>query len=483
MSEVKTRFAPSPTGRMHVGNLRTALYAYLIAKHAGGKFMLRIEDTDQERFMEGALDIIYRTLADTGLIHDEGPDKDGGVGPYVQSERNAQGIYLKYAKQLIEQGDAYYCFCDKERLESLRTTVAGKEIAIYDKHCLHLSKEEIEANLKAGKPYVIRINMPTEGTTTFHDEIYGNITVNNAELDDMILIKSDGYPTYNFANVIDDHLMGITHVVRGNEYLSSAPKYNRLYEAFGWEVPVYIHCPLITNEEHQKLSKRSGHSSYEDLLEQGFLREAIVNFVALLGWSPAGDTELFTLEELVKEFDYRRISKSPAVFDMVKLRWMNGEYMKKMDDGKFYEMALPYLKEVITRDLDFHKIAAMVKTRIEVFPDIRDHVDFFEAVPEYDRAMYNHKKMKCTEETSLNVLKEVQPLLSAQEDYSNDALFEMLSAYAKEHGYKIGYVMWPIRTALSGKQMTPAGATEILEVLGKEESLARIEKAIEKLSE
>lgn len=483
MSEVKTRFAPSPTGRMHVGNLRTALYAYLIAKHAGGKFMLRIEDTDQERFMEGALDIIYRTLADTGLIHDEGPDKDGGVGPYVQSERNAQGIYLKYAKQLIEQGDAYYCFCDKERLESLRTTVAGKEIAIYDKHCLHLSKEEIEANLKAGKPYVIRINMPTEGTTTFRDEIYGNITVNNAELDDMILIKSDGYPTYNFANVIDDHLMGITHVVRGNEYLSSAPKYNRLYEAFGWEVPVYIHCPLITNEEHQKLSKRSGHSSYEDLLEQGFLREAIVNFVALLGWSPAGDTELFTLEELVKEFDYRRISKSPAVFDMVKLRWMNGEYMKKMDDGKFYEMALPYLKEVITRDLDFHKIAAMVKTRIEVFPDIRDHVDFFEAVPEYDRAMYNHKKMKCTEETSLNVLKEVLPLLSAQEDYSNDALFEMLSAYAKEHGYKIGYVMWPIRTALSGKQMTPAGATEILEVLGKEESLARIEKAIEKLSE
>ena len=483
MSEVKTRFAPCPTGRMHVGNLRTALYAYLIAKHAGGKFMLRIEDTDQERFMEGALDIIYRTLADTGLIHDEGPDKDGGVGPYVQSERNAQGIYLKYAKQLIEQGDAYYCFCDKERLESLRTTVAGKEIAIYDKHCLHLSKEEIEANLKAGKPYVIRINMPTEGTTTFHDEIYGNITVNNAELDDMILIKSDGYPTYNFANVIDDHLMGITHVVRGNEYLSSAPKYNRLYEAFGWEVPVYIHCPLITNEEHQKLSKRSGHSSYEDLLEQGFLREAIVNFVALLGWSPAGDTELFTLEELVKEFDYHRISKSPAVFDMVKLRWMNGEYMKKMDDGKFYEMALPYLKEVITRDLDFHKIAAMVKTRIEVFPDIRDHVDFFEAVPEYDRAMYNHKKMKCTEETSLNVLKEVLPLLSAQEDYSNDALFEMLSAYAKEHGYKIGYVMWPIRTALSGKQMTPAGATEILEVLGKEESLARIEKAIEKLSE
>ncbi len=482
MSTVKTRFAPSPTGRMHVGNLRTALYAYLIAKHEGGKFMLRIEDTDQERFMEGALDIIYRTLAKTGLVHDEGPDKDGGVGPYVQSERQAQGLYMKYAKKLIEQGDAYYCFCDKERLESLKTEVAGKEITVYDKHCLHLSKEEIEANLAAGKPYVIRINMPTEGTTTFHDELYGDITVENNELDDMILIKSDGYPTYNFANVIDDHLMGITHVVRGNEYLSSAPKYNRLYEAFGWEIPKYIHCPLITNEDHQKLSKRCGHSSYEDLLDQGFLTEAIVNFVALLGWSPSSDNEIFSLEELVKEFDYHRISKSPAVFDMVKLRWMNGEYMKKMDDEKFYELALPYLKEVITKDLDFHKIAAMVKTRIEVFPDIKDHVDFFEKVPEYETSMYVHKKMKTNEETSLQVLREVQPLLETQEDFSNDALFEMLSAYAKEHGYKVGYVMWPIRTALSGKQMTPAGATEILEVLGKEESLVRIQAAIDKLN-
>ena len=400
----------------------------------------------------------------------------------MSSERQAQGLYLKYAKKLIEQGDAYYCFCDKERLESLKTEVAGKEITVYDKHCLHLSKEEIEANLAAGKPYVIRINMPTEGTTTFHDELYGDITVENNELDDMILIKSDGYPTYNFANVIDDHLMGITHVVRGNEYLSSAPKYNRLYEAFGWEIPKYIHCPLITNEDHQKLSKRCGHSSYEDLLDQGFLTEAIVNFVALLGWSPSSDNEIFSLEELVKEFDYHRISKSPAVFDMVKLRWMNGEYMKKMDDEKFYEMALPYLKEVITKDLDFHKIAAMVKTRIEVFPDIKDHVDFFEKVPEYETSMYVHKKMKTNEETSLQVLREVQPLLEAQEDFSNDALFEMLSAYAKEHGYKVGYVMWPIRTALSGKQMTPAGATEILEVLGKEESLVRIQAAIDKLN-
>ena len=479
---VRTRFAPSPTGRMHVGNLRTALYAYLIAKHAGGQFILRIEDTDQERFMEEALDIIYRTLEETGLKHDEGPDKDGGAGPYIQSQRCRQGIYMKYAKQLVEQGDAYYCFCSKERLESLRTTVAGKEIVMYDKHCLHLSKEEVEANLKAGKPYVIRMNMPTEGTTSFHDEIYGNITVDNGELDDMILIKSDGYPTYNFANVVDDHLMGITHVVRGNEYLSSTPKYNRIYQAFGWEIPVYIHCPLITNEEHQKLSKRSGPSSYEDLIEQGFLKDAVVNFVALLGWSPAEDREIYSLEELVKVFDYTRISKSPAVFDMTKLKWMNGEYMKAMDPEEFYERALPYMKQAVTRDYDFHKMAEMVRTRIEVFPDIPEMLDFFEKVPEYDSSMYVHKKMKSTLETSLTVLRETLPILEAQEDYSNDGLFAVLSAYASEKGYKTGLVMWPLRTALSGKQTTPAGATQIMEVLGKEETLSRIRAAIEKLS-
>ena len=322
--KVRTRYAPSPTGRMHVGNLRTALYAYLIAKHEGGDFLLRIEDTDQERYVEGAVDIIYRTLEETGLVHDEGPDKDGGCGPYVQSERQASGIYMEYAKQLVEKGEAYYCFCTPERLESLRKTVNGEEIMTYDKHCLHLSKEEIEANLAAGKPFVIRQNNPTEGTTTFHDEIYGDITVDNSELDDMVLIKSDGYPTYNFANVVDDHLMGITHVVRGNEYLSSSPKYNRLYDAFGWEVPVYVHCPLITDESHHKLSKRCGHSSFEDLVEQGFVPEAIVNYVALLGWSPEGNNEIFSLEEMVKEFDYHRMNKSPSVFDMTKLRWMNG---------------------------------------------------------------------------------------------------------------------------------------------------------------
>ena len=485
MSKVRTRFAPSPTGRMHVGNLRTALYAYLIAKHAGGDFILRIEDTDQERFMEGALDIIYRTLEKTGLVHDEGPDKDGGVGPYVQSERNETGVYLKYAKQLIEQGDAYYCFCDKERLESLRSKVseAGTEIVVYDKHCLHLSKEEVEANLAAGKPYVIRINMPTEGTTTFHDEIYGDITVPNEELDDMILIKSDGYPTYNFANVVDDHLMGITHVVRGNEYLSSAPKYNRIYEAFGWDVPVYVHCPLITDENHKKLSKRCGHSSYEDLLDQGFVSEAIVNYVALLGWCPEGTQEIFSLEELVEAFDYRHMSKSPAVFDIQKLKWMNSEYLKAMDFDRFYEMAEPYIKEVITKDMDLKKIASLVKTRIEIFPDIREHIDFFEELPEYDTSMYCHKKMKTNEETSLEVLRETLPLLESQEDYSNDALYNTLKSYVDEKGVKIGYVMWPLRTAVSGKQSTPGGATEIMEVLGKEESLARIRKGIEKLEE
>ena len=481
MKKIRTRYAPSPTGRMHVGNLRTALYAYLIAKHEGGDFLLRIEDTDQEREMEGAVDIIYDTLRQTGLIHDEGPDKDGGCGPYVQSERQAQGIYLKYAKMLVEKGEAYYCFCTPERLESLKTVVNGEEIMQYDKHCLSLSKEEVEEKLKAGIPYVIRQNNPREGQTTFHDELYGDITVDNAELDDMILIKSDGFPTYNFANVVDDHLMGITHVVRGNEYLSSAPKYNRLYEAFGWEVPVYIHCPLITDETHKKLSKRSGHSSFEDLIDQGYIPEAVVNFVSLLGWSPDSDREIFSLEELVKEFDYHRISKSPAVFDMVKLSWMNGEYLKAMDFDRFYELAEPYIKKIIKKPYDLKKIANMVKTRIEVLPDIEGHIDFFEEMPEYDISMYNHKKMKSTPETSLSVLTDVIPLMEKQEDFGNDALFETLKKYGEEKSYKTGFIMWPIRTALSGREMTPAGATEIMEVLGKEESLKRLKAAVEKL--
>ena len=483
MGKVRTRFAPSPTGRMHVGNLRTALYEFLIAKHEGGDFILRIEDTDRERYVEGAVDIIYRTLEQTGLIHDEGPDKDKGFGPYVQSERQASGLYMKYAKQLIESGNAYYCFCDKERLAELKTSVGedGKEITVYDKHCLHLSKEEIQANLDAGKPYVIRINMPTEGTTTFYDELYGEITVENKELDDMILIKSDGYPTYNFANVIDDHLQEITHVVRGNEYISSSPKYQRLYEAFGWKSPKYVHLPLITDEEHKKLSKRSGHSSYEDLVEQGFLPEAIVNYIALLGWSPEDNREIFSLDELIEAFDYHKVNKSPSVFDIQKLKWMNGEYIKAMDNDIFYEKAMPYIKEAIKKDLDLKKILDMVKTRIEVFPEIGAMVDFFEELPEYSADMYTHKKMKTNTDNSLEVLKELLPSLEETDDYSVDGLHELVFEYIGKKGCKNGQALWPLRTAVSGKQMTPAGATEIMEVLGKEESLARIRKGIELL--
>ena len=491
MSEIRTRYAPSPTGRMHVGNLRTALYEYLIAKHENGTFILRIEDTDQERYVEGSLEIIYRTMEGTGLIHDEGPDKDGGYGPYVQSERQATGMYLEYAKQLVEKGAAYYCFCSKERLASLKSTVGSSEeededevkvITKYDKHCLHLSKEEVAEKLNAGVPYVIRQNNPTQGSTTFHDVIFGDITVDNEELDDMILIKSDGYPTYNFANVVDDHLMKITHVVRGNEYLSSTPKYTRLYQDFGWEEPVYVHLPLITNEEHKKLSKRSGHSSYEDLLEQGFVSEAIVNFIALLGWSSPNNTEIMSLQELIRDFDYHHVNKAPAVFDMVKLRWMNGEYLKAMEDDKFYQLALPYLKEVIKKELDLRKIAALVKTRIETLVDIKGIIDFFEELPDYDTLMYTHKKMKTDGESSLRVLQELLPRFEELTDYSETAIEHLIMSYIGEKGIKNGQGLWPIRTAVSGKQSTPGGAYEIMNILGKEESLRRIRIAIEKLS-
>lgn len=483
MSKIRTRFAPSPTGRMHVGNLRTALYEFLIAKHEGGDFILRIEDTDQERFVEGALDIIYRTLEKTGLVHDEGPDKDGGYGPYVQSERQASGMYLKYAKQLVEKGEAYYCFCTEERLQTLKQTIGDKEIIVYDKHCLSLSKEEIEENLKKGMPYVIRQNNPKEGTTTFVDDIYGEITVDNSELDDMILIKSDGYPTYNFANVIDDHLMNITHVVRGNEYISSSPKYQRLYEAFGWEPPKYVHLPLITDENHKKLSKRCGHSSFEDLIEQGFVAEAVVNYIALLGWSPEDNTEIMSLDELIKKFDYHHINKSPAVFDIVKLKWMNGEYIKAMDNEKFYELAMPYIKKVITKDLDLKKILDLVKTRIEILPDLEEQVDFFEELPDYDIAMYTHKKMKTNSENSLEVLKEMLPILENHNDYSIDSLHDLIMKYIADKGIKNGQGLWPLRTAVSGKQMTPGGAFEIMEILGKDESIRRIKVGIEKLEQ
>ena len=478
MAMVRTRYAPSPTGFMHVGNLRTALYEYLVAKSQGGVFVLRIEDTDRERLVEGAEDVIYKTLQKVGMKHDEGPDMGGDYGPYVQSQRKE--LYRPYAEQLVREGKAYYCFCTKERLDSLHQE---EGFGGYDRHCRDLPQEEVQRLLDAGTPYVIRQKVPLTGATTFEDSVFGAITIENKEIEDQVLLKADGYPTYNFANVIDDHLMNITHVVRGNEYLSSAPKYNRLYEAFGWEIPVYVHCPLITDENHKKLSKRCGHASYEDLIDQGFVSEAVVNYVALLGWCPSDNREIFSLEELVEAFDYRHMSKSPAVFDTVKLKWMNGEYLKAMDFDRFYELAEPYLKKAVTKDYDLKKIAALVKTRIEILPDICEQIDFFEEVPEYDNELYRHKKMKTDPEKGLVLLREVLPVLEAQEAFDNDSLFETLKSFAGEKEYKIGYVMWPLRTAVSGKQNTPGGATELMEVLGKEESLKRIRAGIEKLSQ
>lgn len=480
MSKIRTRFAPSPTGKMHVGNLRTALYAYLIAKHEDGDFLLRIEDTDQERFVEGALEIIYKTMAHAGLVHDEGPDKDGGFGPYIQSERQALGIYMEHAKKLVEKGEAYHCFCSKERLDGLKED--GNGIAKYDKHCLSLAKEEVEEKLANHEPFVIRQNNPVEGKTTFSDVLYGDITVDNSELEDMILMKTDGYPTYNFANVVDDHLMKITHVVRGSEYLSSSPKYNRLYNAFGWEVPTYVHVPLITDENHKKLSKRLNHASYEDLLEQGFINEAIINFVSLLGWSPEGNEEIFPFDELIRKFDYKKISKSPAVFDMKKFRWMNSEYIKNMDDQVFYTLVEETVNKVITKEnLDKKRIALLAKSRMETLLDITDIIDFFEEVPEYELALYKHKRMKTNPENSLPTLKMILPLLQGHEEWTLDALHDTVMGFVAEKEMKNGAVLWPLRTALSGKAQTPGGAFDIMDIIGKEESIYRIEKAITKL--
>lgn len=481
--EVRTRFAPSPTGYMHIGNLRTALYTYLIAKHEDGKFILRIEDTDQERYVEGAIDVIYNTLKETGLNHDEGPDIGGPVGPYVQSER--KGLYLEYAKKLVEKGEAYYCFCSKERLDMLKTNSEASKIPFkYDKHCMHLSKEEIQEKLASGIPYIIRQNNPTEGNTSFNDVIYGKITVDNSELDDMILIKSDGFPTYNFANVVDDHLMGITHVVRGNEYLSSAPKYNRLYEAFGWEVPIYVHCPPIMKDAHSKLSKRNGDASFEDLIAKGYLKEAVLNYIALLGWNPEGENEILSLSDMVKVFDYTHINKSPAVFDPVKLKWMNGEYIKKLSLEDFHELAMPYYKQVIKKEnIDLKEISELLHTRVEIFSNIPEMIDFIDELPEYDIDMYTHKKMKTNTENSLDGLIKVLPVLQALDDWSLESIETTVMNFIKELGVKNGLILWPLRTALSGKKITPGGAFEIGEIIGKEESLKRINVGIEKLRE
>lgn len=480
--KVRTRFAPSPTGYMHVGNLRTALYAYLIAKHDGGDFLLRVEDTDQERQVEGALEVIYNTLNVTGLHHDEGPDVGGPVGPYIQSDRKP--IYMEYAKKLIDKGEAYYCFCDKERIDMLRkNSEALNRPFKYDKHCLHLSKEEIEEKLKAGVPFVVRQNNPSTGTTTFEDELYGKITVENNELDDMILIKSDGFPTYNLANVVDDHLMNITHVVRGTEYLSSSPKYNRLYDAFGWNVPKYIHCPPIMRDSHNKLSKRKGDASFEDLLAQGYLKDAILNYIALLGWNPGTTQEIFNLEELIEKFDYTHINKAPAIFDIVKLKWMNSEYIKMLPVEEFHKMALPYYNKVIKKDLDLMKLSQLLHTRTEVLVDIPDQIDFFEEMPDYSPELYIHKKMKTTYQNSLMSLEKALPILENLEPWNFDSIHDSMMNLVKELEVKNGIVLWPIRTAVSGKQFTPGGAFEIAEILGKEESLRRIKIGIEKLKE
>ncbi len=483
MKEVRTRFAPSPTGYMHIGNLRTALYTYLIAKHHGGKFILRIEDTDQERYVEGAVDVIYKTLKLVGLEHDEGPDIGGEYGPYVQSERKE--IYRKYAEKLVELGGAYYCFCSKERLDALREEAQKKkETFKYDGHCKSLTKEEVKAKLEAGEPYVIRQRIPETGTTTFHDEVYGTITVENSSLDEGVLLKSDGMPTYNFANVVDDSLMKITHVVRGSEYLSSTPKYNLLYEAFGWEIPTYIHLPLILREDGGKLSKRHGDASFEDLYNQGYLPEAIINYIALLGWSPGTEEEFFTLEELVEKFDIKGLNKSPAIFDINKLRWMNGEYIRRKTLEEFHELALPYYQEVITNpDVDLLKLSKLLHTRTEVLDDIYELIDFIAELPDYDVQLYVHKKMKTTLENSKENLIKAYDVLTNLDEWQDEAIHDAIFKLIKDLGIKTGQMMWPIRTALSGKQSSPGGATELLSLLGKEESLKRIKIGIEKLSD
>ncbi|MGN8937443.1 glutamate--tRNA ligase [Bittarella sp. HCP28S3_D9] len=479
--KVRTRFAPSPTGYMHVGNLRTALYAYLVAKKDGGTFILRIEDTDQQRKVEGAEDIIYNTLRQCGLRWDEGPDIGGPVGPYVQSER--MGMFIDYAKQLVESGHAYYCFCDKDRLEQMKTIQkASGQPTRYDGHCRNLSKEEVEARLAAGEPYVIRQKMPLEGTTTFHDEIFGDITVENSTLDDQVLIKRDGMPTYNFANVVDDHLMGITHVIRGNEYLSSTPKYNLLYQAFGWEIPVYIHCPPVMKNATEKLSKRNGDASFEDLVAKGYLKDAVLNYIALLGWNPKGEEEIFTLDELVREFSPEDISKSPAIFDPQKLRYINAEYLRRMDEETFYETVLPWMKKGVAReDIDFHLLAQVLHARTEVLEEVPPQLDFIDALPAYSNDLYTHKKMKTNAETSLDALQKVLPVLEGIEDFTLAPVHDALFALIAELGVKNGAVLWPLRVALTGKSFTPGGGVEMAVILGKEESLARIRKGIAQL--
>lgn len=483
MKKVRTRFAPSPTGYMHIGNLRTALFEYLIAKHEGGDFILRIEDTDQGRLVEGATDIIYDTLRTVGLKHDEGPDVGGNHGPYVQSERLP--MYKAYAEQLVELGGAHYCFCSEEEIERQRKEADSLGISFkYDDPCKHISLEEAKARVAAGEPYVIRQTINNVGETYFDDEVYGRIEFDTDVLDESVLIKSDGFPTYNFANIIDDHQMEITHVVRGNEYLSSTPKYNLIYEAYGWDIPTYVHVPPVMKDEHHKLSKRNGDASFQDLVAKGYLPEAILNYIALLGWSPETEQEIYTLDELIKVFNISRISKSPAIFDIDKLTWMNGVYLRNMDLDQYYDLVKPYLEEAIHSKVDLRSVAKILQPRVDTLAQIKESVDFIDELPEYDCAMYIHKKMKTTLEISLRSLNAAREALAALDDWSEEeTIHDLLLSLPKQLEMKNGQVLWPVRTAITGKQFTPGGAIEIAHILGKEETLKRIDRGIAKLEE
>ncbi|MGN0981597.1 MAG: glutamate--tRNA ligase [Candidatus Limivicinus sp.] len=474
--EVRTRFAPSPTGYMHVGNLRTALYTYLIARHAGGKFILRIEDTDQGRLVEGAVDVIYKTMAQCHLEHDEGPDVGGPVAPYVQTERRP--FYKEYAQLLMERGHAYRCFCEKTESEE-----DSGQFDRGDDPCRGMSREESDRLAAEGKPYVIRQRIPHEGSTTFHDEVFGDITVENSTLDDQVLIKRDGLPTYNFANVVDDHLMGITHVVRGSEYLSSAPKYNLLYEGFGWDIPKYVHCSPVMRDAHNKMSKRHGDPSYEDLIAQGYLTDAVINYVTLLGWSPRGEQEIFSLQELVDCFDLAGISKSPAIFDIEKLRYFNSEYIRAMSPEAFAAVAEPYIRQAVKNEaIDAAAIAALLQQRTEVLTDIPEKLDFFDALPEYDTELFVHKKSKSDKESSKDMLGRVIPRFEALDSWDDDSILSAMVKLAEELEVKNAKVMWPVRIAAAGKAVTPGGAVEICRILGREETLRRLRIGLEKLS-
>ena len=470
MKKVRTRFAPSPTGYMHIGNLRTALYGYLFAKKEGGEFILRLEDTDSKRFVEGAVQIIYDTLKDAGIVYDEGPDIGGPCGPYVQSERAA--IYKEYAEKLVKLGGAYYCFCDRERLESLKDE---NGVGRYDKHCLHLTEEEVREKLAAGVPYVIRQNVPEEGSGSYEDMVYGTVTVDFKDIEDGILLKSDGLPTYNFANVIDDHLMGITHVIRGSEYLSSTPKYNLMYDAFGWERPVYIHLPPIMKNAHEKLSKRNGDASYQDLVDKGYIKEAIVNYIALLGWSPKSNREKMTLKELEESFSLSGINKSPSIFDEPKLRWLSGEYIKDMPDEEFAKRARPFLaRSKAYGKYDEEKLLKILKTRVEILSEIPEKIDFLEEYGPFDEALYFNKKMKSDAEVAKKVLPLARDLLASLEPFENSAIYQALVGLAAENGMKNGQVLWSVRIALTGRENTPGGASEMAELLGRERTLERL---------